>query len=116
MFRKISSTLSRSDSIGEAEMSQAFQSGVDAISLYGGATVGARTMLDALVPAAKSLVATNSLSEASSVAKTGAEGTAEMKVASAGRSNYLSEETLKGTPDPGAMAVAIVFKALVGEQ
>lgn len=116
MFRKISSTLSRCDSIGEAEMSQAFQAGVDGISLYGGATVGARTMLDALVPAAKLLVATNSLSEASSVAKTGAEGTAEMKVASAGRSNYLSEETLKGTPDPGAMAVAIVFKALVGEQ
>ena len=115
MFRKISSTLSRCDSIGEAEMSQAFQSGVDAISLYGGATVGARTMLDALVPAAKSLVATNSLSEASAVAKIGAEGTADMKVASAGRSNYLSEETLTGTPDPGAMAVSIVFKALAGE-
>jgi len=112
MFRKMSSTLSRCDSIGVAEMSQAVQAGVDAISLYGGATVGARTMLDALVPAAKSLVETNSLSDASSFAKIGADGTADMKVASAGRSNYLSEETLKGTPDPGAMAVSIVFKAL----
>eukprot|EP00593_Proboscia_inermis_P014963 CAMPEP_0171305772 /NCGR_PEP_ID=MMETSP0816-20121228/15614_1 /TAXON_ID=420281 /ORGANISM="Proboscia inermis, Strain CCAP1064/1" /LENGTH=163 /DNA_ID=CAMNT_0011786823 /DNA_START=164 /DNA_END=655 /DNA_ORIENTATION=- len=112
MFRKMSSTLSRCDSIGVAEMSQAVQAGVDAISLYGGATVGARTMLDALVPAAKSLVETNSLSDASSLAKIGADGTADMKVASAGRSNYLSEETLKGTPDPGAMAVSIVFKAL----
>lgn len=114
MFRKISSTLSRCDSIGMAEMSQAFQAGVDAISLYGGATVGARTMLDALVPAATSLMETNSLSEASSKAKVGADGTSGMKVASAGRSNYLSEETLEGTPDPGAVAVSIVFEALAG--
>ena len=116
MFRKISSTLSRCDSIGEGEMSQAFQVGVDAISLYGGATVGARTMLDALVPAAKALVETNSLTEAAGVAKIGADGTADMKAASAGRSNYLSEETLRGTPDPGAMAVSIVFEALAGTQ
>lgn len=116
MFRKISSTLSRCDSIGEAEMSQAFQAGVDAISLYGGATVGARTMLDALVPAAKCLVETNSLTDAAGLAKIGADGTADMKVASAGRSNYLSEETLTGTPDPGAIAVSIVFQALAGAQ
>lgn len=112
MFRKLSSTLARCDGIGEAEMSRAFRAGVDAISLYGGAKVGARTMLDALVPAAASLVESNSLSEASTKARAGADGTADMKVASAGRSNYLSEETLTGTPDPGAMAVAVVFQAL----
>jgi dihydroxyacetone kinase len=111
MFRKMSSTLSRCDSIGMVEMSQAFQAGVDAISLYGGATVGSRTMLDALCPAAETLMETNSLSEASSKAKWGADGTASMKAASAGRSNYLSEETLAGTPDPGAVAVSIVFEA-----
>merc|ERR1712232_253623 len=108
----MSSTLSRCHSIGTAEMSEAFQAGVDAISLYGGATVGSRTMLDALVPAAKSLSATNCLSEASSKAKWGADSTASMNVASAGRSNYLSKETLEGTPDPGAVAVSIVFEAI----
>jgi len=112
MFRKMSSMLSRCDSIGMAEMSQAFQAGVDVISLYGGATVGSRTMLDALCPAAKALINTNCLSEAFSKAKSGADRTASMKVASAGRSNYLSEETLAGTPDPGAIAVSIVFEAL----
>lgn len=112
MFRKISSTLSRSENIGGTEMSKAFQAGVDAISLYGGATVGARTMLDALVPAAKSLIANNSISDAFSKAKVGADGTADMESAFAGRSNYLSEDTLKGTPDPGAVAVSIVFEAL----
>jgi triose/dihydroxyacetone kinase / FAD-AMP lyase (cyclizing) len=112
MFRKMSSTLSRCESIGPDEMALAFQEGVDAVSLYGGASVGSRTMLDALTPAAKTLVETNSLSEASSMAKWGADGTADMKSAEAGRSNYVSEETLIGTPDPGAEAVAIVFEAL----
>jgi triose/dihydroxyacetone kinase / FAD-AMP lyase (cyclizing) len=68
--------------------------------------------LDALVPAATSLVATHSLVEAAAKAKAGAESTAAMKTASAGRSNYLSEESLSGTPDPGAIAVAIVFEAI----
>jgi dihydroxyacetone kinase len=112
MFRKLSSTLSRDDKIGVAEISQAFQAGVDAICLYGGAQVGSRTMLDALVPAATEMVASNSLAAAAAKAGVGANGTAAMKVASAGRSNYLSEQTLDGTPDPGAIAAAIVLEAL----
>lgn len=112
MFRKMSSTLSRCDSIGITELSKAFQAGVDAISLYGGASVGSRTMVDALVPAAATLVQSNDLKEASSKAKSGADSTAQMKAASAGRSNYLSEETLDGTPDPGAVAVSIVLEAI----
>ena len=112
MFRKMSSTLQRCESIDIKEFSAAFQAGVDAISLYGGATVGSRTMLDALVPAAAVLMETNDLIQAASKAKWGADGTAQMKAASAGRSNYLSEETLTGTPDPGAVAVSIVLEAL----
>jgi dihydroxyacetone kinase len=112
MFRKMSSTLQRCESIDIKEFSAAFQAGVDAISLYGGATVGSRTMLDALVPAAAVLMETNDILQAASKAKWGADGTAQMKAASAGRSNYLSEETLAGTPDPGAIAVSIVLEAL----
>lgn len=113
MFRKISSTLSREeDTIGSAQLAKAFSAGVDAVSLYGGATVGARTMLDALVPAAAELVASGSVKEAAAKARAGADSTATMKTASAGRSNYLSESTLDGTPDPGAVAVAIVLEAL----
>eukprot|EP00529_Nitzschia_sp_RCC80_P010720 CAMPEP_0113515862 /NCGR_PEP_ID=MMETSP0014_2-20120614/41225_1 /TAXON_ID=2857 /ORGANISM="Nitzschia sp." /LENGTH=619 /DNA_ID=CAMNT_0000412567 /DNA_START=156 /DNA_END=2012 /DNA_ORIENTATION=- /assembly_acc=CAM_ASM_000159 len=112
MFRKMSSTLSGFDNIGPSEMAKAFNAGVDGVQLYGGATKGSRTMLDALIPAAETLLATGSLYEASSKAKWGADGTADMKSAEAGRSNYVSEETLIGTPDPGAEAVAIVFEAL----
>jgi dihydroxyacetone kinase len=112
MLRKMSSTLSQSEGIGSKELCSAFQGGVNVISLYGGATVGARTMLDALVPAASSLVLTTDLKKAAFAAKAGADGTAKMKLASAGRSNYLSEETLEGTPDPGAVAVSLVFGAI----
>lgn len=112
MFRKMSSTLCREEKIGRAELAKAFSAGVDAISLYGGATVGARTMLDALVPAAVELLSSGSLVEAAAKARAGADSTATMTSASAGRSNYLSETTLDGTPDPGAIAVAIVLEAL----
>jgi dihydroxyacetone kinase len=112
MFRKMSSTLSRCDKIDLGEMSKAFQAGVHVISLYGGATVGSRTMLDAMIPAAATLVKSNNLSHAAIKAKEGADGTAKMIEASAGRSNYLSSETLEGTPDPGAAAVAVVLNAL----
>lgn len=116
MFRKISSTLlsykKEEVKIGVPQMCHAFQAGVNAVQFYGGANIGSRTMLDALVPGALSLVAINDLCEAARKAREGADGTASMKSASAGRSNYLSEETLLGTPDPGAVAVAIVLESL----
>lgn len=111
-FLKLSSTLQRNEEITLESLCVAFQAGVDAVSLYGGAQVGSRTMLDALVPSAKVLVETQNLAAAAQTARTGADGTAEMTTASAGRSNYLSEDTLTGTPDPGAVAVAIVLEAL----
>jgi triose/dihydroxyacetone kinase / FAD-AMP lyase (cyclizing) len=118
MFRNMSSTLSRSSTpIDALALARAFQAGVDAIQLYGGATAGSRTMLDALIPAAKHLVAGSETSGsniaiAAKFAKEGADGTALMTVASAGRSNYLSAATLEGTPDPGAVAVSIVLQAM----
>jgi dihydroxyacetone kinase len=116
LFRKMASTLSSNTSsttIGATELAQAFQAGVDAVSLYGGANVGSRTMMDALVPAAASLVQQpNGLAAAAQQARQGADATAAMDTASAGRSNYLSQDTLQGTPDPGAVAVAMVLEAL----
>jgi len=112
MFRKMGSTLSRAEKIDVAELCNAFQAGVNAVSFYGGAQVGSRTMLDALVPGATALVETKDLVTAAAKAKEGADSTASMKSASAGRSNYLSEDSLFGTADPGAVAVAIVMENL----
>ena len=113
MFRKMSSYLSRVETVDSSAMATAFEAGVDAVSLYGGAQVGARTMLDALVPAAKTLSGSSGMKGASVAARAGADSTALMSQASAGRSNYLSEDSLSGTPDPGAVAAAIVFEAIV---
>jgi triose/dihydroxyacetone kinase / FAD-AMP lyase (cyclizing) len=121
MFRNMSSTLSRSSTpIDALALARAFHSGVDAVQLYGGATVGSRTMLDALIPAVKHLIAGSETSGAdiaiaAKFAKEGADGTALMTVASAGRSNYLSAATLEGTPDPGAVAVSIVLDAMTSK-
>jgi triose/dihydroxyacetone kinase / FAD-AMP lyase (cyclizing) len=112
MFRKMSSSLAREDTIGITQLTGIMRAGTDAIILYGGANVGSRTMLDALVPASDTLLATFSMVEAAAKAKEGANSTAALKTASAGRSNYLSEETLEGTPDPGATVVALVLQEL----
>jgi len=91
--------------------------GCDAISSIGGASAGDRTMLDALLPFAKTFKAAldqnRSLSEALetavSAAEAGAAETARM-LPRRGRSSYLGERAI-GHPDPGAMAVAIWLRA-----
>ncbi len=114
MFRKMSTFLnSPNDAIDMKRMEDAFGVGVDAVSFYGGASVGSRTMLDALVPTVEVLKGSSGdLENASKAAVTGADGTASMGSASAGRSNYLSEDALSGTPDPGAVAVGLVMTAI----
>ena len=114
MFRKMGVSLSSSTSSGgiaASDLAEAFRAGVDAVSFYGGAQEGSRTMLDALFPASSALTG-GSVSAAAAAARAGADGTAAMDHAEAGRSNYLSEDVLRGTPDPGAVAVAIVFETL----
>lgn len=120
MFRKASTVLADSEGVVDGkisarDMAVAFQAGVEAVSFYGGACEGSRTMLDALCPASaamlKAAVGAN-LGNAAKAARCGADATAEMDHAEAGRSNYLSESVLLGTPDPGAVAVAVVLEAV----
>jgi dihydroxyacetone kinase len=112
-FRKMATYLSRLEkqNITANELFAAFQQGVQAIGFYGRATLGARTMLDALIPASQ--VKQNDLLQGmAQAARHGADSTATMGTASAGRSNYLSEESLQGTPDPGAIAMALVLESI----
>lgn len=117
MFRKMSTSLSSSDGgITTKELAIAFRTGVEAISFYGGAQEGSRTMLDALFPASSVIVSGGgsvaSVKEGAEAGRKGADSTAEMDHAEAGRSNYLSKDVLMGTPDPGAVAVAVVLEAM----
>lgn len=109
MFMGMSSHLdgSNSWSSGPAALKVGLQAMMDA----GGAAPGARTMLDALVPAADALVEQKGLTGAAAAAKEGTEKTKSMKP-KAGRSENVPESVLKGVPDPGAKAVELVFAAL----
>ena len=92
----------------------AVKHGIARLQVHGGAKAGDRTMLDALIPAADALAASGSLKVAAAAARRGAEATASMRKAGAGRSTYLAEASLEGHPDPGAVAVAKAFAALAG--
>lgn len=93
-------------------LAQALQYGLERMKHYGGAQPGDRTMVDALEPAFNALAAGKDLAAAASAARAGADATAEMKVAKAGRSSYLNQDSLNGVKDPGAYAVEQVFAAL----
>ena len=87
----------------------ALLSGLNAIKLYGGAQVGMRTMLDSLEPAIQALRSSD-LVTAVVAANEGAEQTKTL-ISLAGRSNYIDNDFLKDTPDPGAVAVSVAFLA-----
>lgn len=119
----------------------AFQAGIEAITKYGGAEEGMRTLLDALCPATRALLSkanevvqtstltvdnssVNSseiksddvilksmLSSARDSSFLGMENTKNM-LSLAGRSNYVNAESMQGIPDPGAYAVYIAFNAI----
>lgn len=89
---------------------KALLAGLDRMAFYGGARMGDRTMIDALEPALKALDS-GSLEDAAVAARRGAEATAAMRKAKAGRSAYIGSQ-LDGVVDPGAFAVAEVFTAL----
>ena len=102
-----------SEDLGLAALAGAFADGVNAIRRYGGASVGDRTMLDALLPAAEALLAgaaenttaAEALARAAAAARQGAERTTGMG-AQAGRSSYVAPAVLAEVPDPGAVAAA----------
>ncbi|CCJ77976.1 Dihydroxyacetone kinase, ATP-dependent [Cronobacter muytjensii 530] len=78
---------------------------------YGGAAPGDRTLIDALQPALE-VLQRHDLAAAAQAAEQGAKATAQMGKARAGRSSYIGRDNLEGVEDPGAVAIAEVFKAM----
>ncbi|OHV09721.1 dihydroxyacetone kinase subunit DhaK [Kushneria phosphatilytica] len=91
---------------------EALNAGIERMQHYGGAQEGDRTLLDALIPAVRSLLEGGSLSEAARHAREGADATAGLNRAGAGRSAQVPAESLEGIVDPGAEAVARALAAL----
>jgi dihydroxyacetone kinase len=96
-------------SSGQANV-QALKSGLVRVMEIGGALPGDRTMVDALTPALDALP--QGFAAAAAAARAGAEHTAQIVKAKAGRASYISEDRLLGHNDPGAEAVALLFEKL----
>ena len=92
------------------DMVDSLRAGLERIQQVGGAQPGDRTMIDALLPALDNL---HLGPEAAAIAaRNGADATAGITRARAGRASYLPEESLAGHNDPGAEAVALLFEDL----
>lgn len=89
---------------------EALKAGLARMQEIGGAQIGDRTMVDALSPALDALDA--SIGAASNAARDGANLTATLVRARAGRAAYINAKQLEGHIDPGAEAVARLFEHL----
>lgn len=88
----------------------ALSAGLNRIQQVGGANPGDRTMIDALLPALTALP--NGITGAAIAARAGADLTATITKAKAGRASYISADKLAGHNDPGAEAVARLFESI----
>ena len=89
----------------------ALHAGLKRMQEIGGAEPGDRTMVDALQPALDKLE--QGLPAAAYAARRGADYTATLARAKAGRAAYVNAAQLEGHTDPGAEAVARLFEHLV---
>ncbi len=98
-------------SAGGADAIGALRAGLERIQQVGGAAPGDRTMIDALAPALDALP--DGMEAAAKAARAGADHTATITRAKAGRASYIAEDKLAGHNDPGAEAVARLFETLI---
>lgn len=100
-----------SQSVSEgASWQDALAAGLATMMTHGGAAPGDRTMIDAIAPALAALP--KGLGAAAKAARAGADATARMPSARAGRSTYVPASHLEDVPDPGAEAVALLLEGL----
>ncbi len=93
-----------------ATWADAFEAGCQGISDLGGAQLGDRTMLDALIPASRAFRENLDARAAADAAASGARHTAELSPRR-GRSSYLADRA-RGLQDPGAVAVALWLRVI----
>jgi dihydroxyacetone kinase len=118
-FNAAASSVKGKDALEIGDVAGMFESAVEAIQKRGGAKVGDKTLLDALIPATEALRTSAdagsdvraAFEAAAAKAEAGYESTKSM-IASRGRASYLGERSI-GHPDAGATAISILFNALV---
>ena len=105
------------DEVSLEELKTMFANGMEEFDFMSGAKVGDKTIMDALKPASDALEASNDersfFADAAEAAIKGAEETKNF-TARFGRAKSYGEKTL-GTPDAGALSMALFFKGLAEE-
>ncbi|MEV4949062.1 dihydroxyacetone kinase subunit DhaL [Streptomyces sp. NPDC053755] len=108
LLRRTGKALGEAPTVTREAFAEALAAGVAAVAQLGGAHVGDKTMLDALVPAAEAL--RESFEAARTAAEEGALATVPLR-ARKGRAGYLGERSI-GHQDPGAASSALLVAAL----
>ncbi len=114
-FRSAAKYAAGKTELNLSELAALMQSAVEGIQKRGGAKLGDKTLLDALVPAAEALNACaangedmlSAMKTAAEAAVAGAEKTKTM-VATKGRASYVGERSVN-YPDAGAVAIGVIF-------
>ncbi|NUS15184.1 MAG: dihydroxyacetone kinase subunit L [Streptomyces sp.] len=109
LLRRTGKALGEDAEVGEAQLTEALRTGVDAVMTLGGAAPGDKTMIDALVPAVDAL-GEGDFAAARTAAEQGALATVPLQ-ARKGRASYLGERSI-GHQDPGATSSSLLIAAL----
>lgn len=114
LFRSGAKALERKTDLDGAGLAAFLATASEAVQKRGGVTVGQKTMVDALAPAAEAASGVADLKEALSRAATAAEQGVEATkgmLATTGKARSLGERSL-GHIDPGALSVSIILRAM----
>lgn len=116
LFRGGAKAFAGHDTLDAARFGEFLTLSCAAVAKRGGVEEGAKTMLDALAPAARAVseVQSDNLVEAFAAAETAARGGVEASkamIATTGKARSLGERSI-GHPDPGAISVSIILGAM----
>ncbi|MBZ9676285.1 dihydroxyacetone kinase subunit DhaL [Mesorhizobium sp. ES1-1] len=116
LFRAGSKAFAASGVIDDASFATALEEGLAAVLKRGGVTEGQKTMVDALAPASRAARAAvgQGLAAVTAAATQGAlDGVEASKamIATTGKARSLGERSI-GHPDPGAISVSLILKAM----
>jgi dihydroxyacetone kinase-like protein len=118
-FRAMGKYAQGKETLNLVELGEMVQAAIDAVQKRGGAKLGDKTLLDALIPAAQSLKASGAAGESFAQALAKSEAAAidggertKLIAASKGRASYVGDRSIN-FPDAGAAAIGIIFSSLL---
>lgn len=118
-FRAMGKSAQGKETLNLVELGEMVQAAIDAVQKRGGAKLGDKTLLDALIPAVDSIKASAAAGETFAVALPkgaaaavqGGENT-KLIAATKGRASYVGDRSIS-FPDAGATAIGIIYTRLL---